>query len=242
MYKFRTLANDDALLDTSPIMRAIDFMSTQLEGNPRGIPLTQSGMLSQNIVADAILEIKWPGWTELEIYHGIIPITAADEYHFEPLHLLRQVMFEMGLFRSHRNHLKLSRLGMMLFAERFHCFDAVVHELLFDTHYFNNLRFSSALGGTWNTWLNIIDFEAATGASGKVLTDRIYGSHDAEGAFGPRVSATYNAVLKPLLWTGLLVEHSDFGRTLAKRVFTTTPLWYHYLELDKKRPRLRMMH
>jgi len=61
MYKFRTLANDDALLDTSPIMRAIDFMSTQLEGNPRGIPLTQSGMLSQNIVADAILEIKWPG-------------------------------------------------------------------------------------------------------------------------------------------------------------------------------------
>lgn len=242
MYRFRTLADDDPLLVTSPIMRAIDFMAAQFQQNPKGIPLTKSSALRRTVVAEAISTIQWPDWTEQEIYNGFMPIKIADEYHFEPFWLLRQIMWDMGLFRHYRDHLRLSKVGKELFKGRFKSFDAIVREVIFDAEHFRYLRRQRGILGTWDIWLNVIDIEAQTGISGKALTETLYGPALDDQSYDSRTSALYDGVLQPMVWAGLLDENKDLGRKLAERVYTVTPLWQRYLELDAKKPRLRIVH
>ena len=84
MYGFRTLDANDPVLDQSPLVRALDFLAAKFDGHPNGIPLTKGLAFKRDLVADAIVEIQWPDWTEAEIYHGYMRIKVADEQHFEP--------------------------------------------------------------------------------------------------------------------------------------------------------------
>jgi len=236
------MLDDDPLLDTSPVMRTIDFLAAQFEEHPKGIPLTKSKALRRNVVADAILTIQWPDWTESEIYNGFMPIKIADEYHFQPFCELRHIMWDMGLFRHYRDHLRLSKVGKALFANRFKSFNAITREMIFEAEQFEYSRFNQGILGTWDIWLNVIDIEAQTSVSGKVLTEVFYGPDTIGNIYDPRTSALYDGVLKPLVWAGLLNENKDLGRKLSERVYTTTPLWHRYLELDAKKTRLRVVH
>lgn len=74
------------------------------------------------------------------------------------------------------------------------------------------------------------------------LTETLYGPAQTDGPYDPRMSALYDGVLKPLVWAGLLHENMDLGRALGDRVYVLTPLWRRYLELDPKRPLLRVVH
>ena len=242
MFGFRTLSADDPVLDNSPLMRALDFLKTQFDANPTGILLTKSKALRRATVAEAITTIQWPDWTEREIYNSFMPIKVADEYHFEPFWILRQIMWDMRLFRHYRGHLRLTRAGAALFSDRFKLFDTVAREIIFSAPYFEAARLRGEIFGTWDIWLNVIDIEAATGGAGKTLTEVLFGPDQSAGPYDLRTSALYDGVLKPLIWAGLLDENLDLGRKLADRVFTITPLWRRYLELDPKPPRLRLVH
>ena len=84
MFEFRQISADDPVLDQSPLVRALDFLLAKFDEHPNGIPLTKSLAFKRDLVADAIIEIQWPDWTEQQIYHGYMPIKIADEQHFEP--------------------------------------------------------------------------------------------------------------------------------------------------------------
>ena len=242
MFAFRTLSNDDPLLDSSPLMRALDFLKHQFDQNPKGIPLTKSGAFRRAMVAEAITTIHWPDWTEQEIYHGFMPIKVADEHHFEPLWRLHWILRDMRLVRPYRGHLRITKIGTAMFSSRFQVFDAVARETIFEALHFKYAREDRALMGNWDIWLNVIDIEAQHGISGQDLTAVLFGPLEVGHAFDPRTSALYNGVLTPLVWTGLLQEDMSQGRKLSDRIYMITPLWRRYLELDPKQPRLRVVH
>ena len=242
MYAFNQLESDDPLLETSPVMRALDFLRLQFHNNPSGILLTKSKALRRATVAEAISEIQWPKWTEKEIYHGFMPKKVADEYHFEPFSILHHVLLDMKLIRNYRGRLMLSKSGAAMFVDRFSLFDYVVRGLVFDAPYFEVSRINGDLMGTWDIWLNVLDAEAQYGISGKSLTETLYGPREDDGPFDPRTSRLYDGVLRPLVWTGLLNENTDLGRMLSDRTYTVTPLWKRYLRLDLKTPHLRVVH
>lgn len=242
MYAFRKLSDDDAMLDSAPLMRALDFLRNQFSENPNGIPLTKSKAFRRTLVADAITAIQWPDWTEQEIYHGYMPIKVADEYHFEPFWILHHILLEMKLFRHYQGRLRLSTAGAALFACRFKTYDAIAQEIILRAPYFDSSRTYGSIIGTWDIWLNMLDIEAQHGVSGKCLTEALYGPLEGDSAFDPRTNTLYRGVLTPLIWAGLLDENKELGRKLTERVYSVTPLWTRYLELDLKEPRMRVVH
>lgn len=88
----------------------------------------------------------------------------------------------------------------------------------------------------------MLDFEAQHGVSGKRLTEALYGPLEGDSAFDPRTNTLYKGVLMPLIWAGLLNENMELGQKLTERVYSVTPLWKRYLELDLKQPRMRGVH
>lgn len=242
MFSFRRMEDDDPLLGSSPLMRALDFLKLKFVQYPKGIPLTKSGAFRRAMVANAITMIQWPDWTEKEIYHGFMPIKVADEHHFEPLWRLHWILRDMKVVRPYRGALRLTRAGAAVFSSRFQVFDAVAREIILAARHFEHARENRDLVGNWDVWLNVIDFEAQHGISGKDLTDVLYGPLEVTHPYDPRTSALYDGVLVPLVWTGLLREDMSQGRKLSERIYMITPLWRRYLELDPKRPRLRVVH
>ena len=242
MYGFRTLSGDDPLLYKSPLVRALDFIDKKFDECPKGIPLTKSKAFKRDLVAEAILEIQWPGWTEAEIYHGFMPIKVADEYHFEPFWRLHQHLWYLRLLRHYKGKLMLSKAGRMLFADRFARFSRLVQFILFGDPNMVCSRWKSGLTGNWDIWLNVLDIETTYGASGKQLTETLYGAEDEPNEFDPRTHSLYLWVLDPLMYCGLLEENRDNGRKVVDRIYRKTELWSAYLQLDEKPPILKLAH
>jgi hypothetical protein len=184
---------------------------------------------------------NFPDWTAQEIYNGFGKIRVADEHHFEPLWRMHQLLRDMRLARTYLGHLRMTRAGKELFSRRFRAFDAVTQAVLFEALEFRSERQYHRLMGGWDIWLNVIDIEAQGEVTGRALTEAFYGPVDPTHPYDPKVGAVYSGVLKPLVWSGLLREDMPDGRKVGDRVYTLTPLWKRYLELDQKPPRLRIM-
>lgn len=242
MYNTLTIPSDDPVLETSPLARALDFLAEQFEGDPKGIPLTNSMAFRRDLVAEAIVVVQWPDWTEREIYNGFMPIKVADEHHFEPFWELHYLLLRMKLARHYKGKLVLTKQGKAIFGDRFKRFGAVAQALLFDDSQFAEMRYGRNLMGNWDIWLNVLDVETQNGASGKQITKVLFGPAKDANDFDPCTSDLYYGVLKPLMWCGFLSENMDMGRKLIQRVYTKTPLWQRYFELDPKKPRLRIVH
>ena len=241
MIQFREIPDDDPVLDGSPVLRVLDFLKAQFAQDPKGIPLTKSGAFRRAMVAEAITTIRFPDWTEQEIYREFNKIRVADEHHFEPLWILHSVMRDMRIVRPYLGHLRLTKAGKDLFADRFRTFDVVTRTLLFKADEFGHPRENRNLLGNYDVWLNVIDYEARGGITARALTEVFYGPSDPALVYDPRVGDLYSGVLKPLVWSGLLSENMTGGRKLVDRVYATTPLWSRYLELDPIPPRLRVV-
>ena len=137
MYDFKIIPDDDVMLDSSPLVRMLEFLHTELQKKPKGIALTKSTAFQRRIVAEAISKIQWPDWTEQEIYHGIMPIKVADEHHFRPLLIVHDLLLHIRVVRNYKSRLLLTRKGTATFASRFNSFDIVAQELLFRAPYFD---------------------------------------------------------------------------------------------------------
>lgn len=242
MFEFRELSPDDSTLDVSALVRGLDYLAGRFAEYPDGIALTKGGAFKRDLVADAIIVIQWPGWTEAEIYNGFLPIKVADEKHFEPFWELYSQLVRTKLARHFKGNLVLTKRGKALLQDRFQRFHQVVQDMLFNNQYLFDLQHRRELIGTWDIWLNMIDIVAAHGASGKELTEVLYSQQEETREFDPRTSALYDGVLKPLVRCGLLDESRVNGRKLVERVYSRTPLWVRYLKLDPKKPTLRIIH
>ena len=242
MYGFRTLSGDDPLLDQSPLVRALDFLDKKFDEHPKGIPLTKNRAFKRDLVAEAITEIQWPGWTEAEIFHGFMPIKVANECHFGHFWQLHKHLMDLKLLRHYKGKLLLNKAGRMLFADRFARFNRLVQFILLYDPHMAWWRQKTGLIGNWDIWLNVLDMETTYGASGKQLTETLYGAEDEPNEFDPRTNTLYIGVLEPLMYCGLLEESRDNGRKLVDCIYRKTELWSAYLQLDEKPPMLRLVH
>lgn len=238
MFHFKPLDDHDPLLNTSPLMRALDFLKAEFDENPKGIKLTKSLFLNLKLVERAIVAIDWPDWDVEKIYYRFHKIKVAHEDHFEPLMILHDTLLQLKLVRRYKGHLVLTPLGRTTFQKRFHLFDLIAQTLILQSGFFWHSR--SELMGNWNIWLNVIDFEAKHGISGVDLRTVLYGAP--ELGYDREQSRLYDGVLRPLMWVGLLDEHFDNGRKLTDRIYTHTQLWQKYLQLDDKGPNLRIVN
>ena len=62
MIAFREIEDDDPILALSPLVRALDFLRRELGAYDKGIPLTATMALKPELIARAVIEIKWPDW------------------------------------------------------------------------------------------------------------------------------------------------------------------------------------
>lgn len=242
MYRFRTLSGNGPLLDQSPLVRALDFLDKKFKENPKGIPLTKNMAFKRDLVAEAITEIQWPYWTEAEVYHGFMPMKVANENHFVPFWRLHQHLWNLKLLRHYKGNLMLTKSGRTLFADRFARFNRLVQFVLFHDPHMVCLRQEFELIWNWDICLNVLDIETTNWASGKELTDTLYGAEDEPNEFDPRTSSLYSEVLQPLMYCGLLEEDRSNGRFLVDRIYRKTELWSAYLQLDEKPPMLASVH
>ncbi len=242
MYGFRTLDANDLVLDQSSLVRALDFLAKMFDEHPNGIPLTKGMAFKRDLVAEAIVEIQWPDWTEKRIYGGYAPVKVADEYHFQPFFQLHHNLLDLKLVRHYKGKLLLSKTGKALFADRFARFDRLAQYVLFEDPHRLFMRQEYGVFGNWDVWLNVMDIETTHGATGKHITDTFYGAEDEPNEFDPRTSRLHSSVLEPLIYCGLLDENRDNGRKLVERVYSKTKLWQSYLQLDEKPPMLRIVH
>jgi len=242
MYEFRQISADDPVLETSPLVRALDFLAVKFEENPKGIPLTKGLAFKRDLIAEAIAEIQWPDWTQQEIYHGYMPIKVADEQHFLPFCDLHHHLVNLKLVRRYQGKLLPSKTGKTLFSDRFQRFHRLAQYLLFEDPHRLVMREHHGVFGNWDVWLNVMDIESTHGATGKHLTDTFYGVEDEPNEFDPRTSRFHTHVLEPLIYCGLLDESRETGRKVTERVYTKTKLWQSYLLLDDKPPMLRVVH
>lgn len=242
MIDFRSISSDDPILDQSPLVRALDFLAQRFDEYPNGVPLTKSLAFKRDLVAEAIVEIQWPDWTEERIYGGYAPVKVADEYHFQPFLQLHYHLLDLKLVRHYKGRLLLSKTGNALFTDRFLRFDRLAQYVLFEDPHRLFMRQEYGVFGNWDVWLNVMDIETTHGATGKHITDTLYGAEDEPNEFDPRTSRLHSSVLEPLIYCGLLDENRDNGRKLVDRVYCKTPLWTRYLKLDEKPPMLRVVN
>lgn len=242
MIDFHRIPSDEPILDQSPLVRALDFLAEKFDAHPSGIPLTKSLFFKRDLVAEAILAIQWPDWTEAEIYHGYMRIKVADEHHFEPFRDLHHHLVNLKLVRHYKGKLLLSKTGKALFEDRFERFHRLAQYVLFEDPHRLFMRQEYGVFGNWDVWLNVMDIETTHGATGKHITDTLYGEEDEPNEFDLRTSRLHSSVLEPLIYCGLLDENRDNGRKLVDRVYRKTQLWTRYLKLDDKPPMLRVVH
>ena len=120
MYEVLSIPSDDPMLESSPLVRALDFLAAKFAETPTGIQMTKNMAFRRDLVAEAISIIQWPEWTPQDIYDGYMPVKVADEYHFEPFWELHYLLLRMKLARHYKGKLVLIALdGMMLW--RSHC-------------------------------------------------------------------------------------------------------------------------
>ena len=242
MYGFRKLDANDPVLDSSPLVRALDFLAAKFDELPNGIPLTKGKALKRDLVAEAIFAIQWPDWTEERIYGGYAPVKVADEYHFQPFLQLHHHLLDLKLVRHYKGKLLLSKSGKALFEDRFERFHRLAQYVLFEDPHRLCMRQQYGVFGNWDVWLNVMDIETTHGATGKHITDTFYGTEDEPNEFDPRTSRLRSSVLEPLIYCGLLDESRENGRKLTERVYSKTQLWQRYLQLDEPPPMLRVVH
>jgi len=238
MFRFRTLNDDDPILNASPLIRALDFLCQEFEDNPKGIKLTKNLFFNLKLVERAIPAVDWPDWGVDEIYHRFRRIKVAHEDHFEPLMVLHDALLQLKLVRRHKGCLILTPRGREIIEQRFRLFDLVAQHWILENGFFWRSRMN--LMGNWDIWLNVIDEETRAGTTGCDLRTVFYGPP--EPGYDGVQSDLRNGVLLPLLWVGLMEEHFDNGRRLEDRTYSQTPLWSKYLELDDKGPMLRVVN
>lgn len=242
MFEIRKFSANDPVLDMSPLVRALDFLAAKSQEYPQGIPLTKSLFFKRDLVAEAIVEIQWPDWTEQQIYHGYMPIRVADKHHFEPFRDLHHHLVNLKLVRHYKGKLLLSKAGKTLFADRFERFHRLAQYVLFEDPQRLFMRQEYGVFGNWDVWLNVMGIETTHGATGKHITDIFCGAEDEPNKFDSRTNRLHSSVLEPLIYCGLVDENRENGRKLNERVYTKTQLWQSYLKLDEKPPMLRIVH
>jgi len=227
MIRFQSISDDDPVLAHSPMVRgAIKTLDYVTKHGPIG--LTPSKNFKRYFVNWAVKEFEWPGWTEEELFSRS---KVLNEYDFQPLALLHDLLIHLKMGRHYRNAFRITKAGQELVGRPGKLFGILTPFYVFEVNH--GYRTSEKLPGNWDIFLNVLNVEAEDGISVDELRRILYGPRpsDQQG-FDIVPHILFEQVFRPLNWTGLLSEHRSGHDFLRDRVYIKTPLWKAALKLE----------
>ena len=232
MIEFQRVSDDEPSLVFSPLLRG--FLKTfEYLAAHGSIGLTASKGFKRNFVHWAAAEFDWPGLREADLF---AVNKVLNEQDFMPLVDIHFLLTTLKMGRHYKGQFKLTKAGSELAQQPGRLFSIITPFYLFEIDHSGwPRRADEPLLGNWDVFLNVINVEAAVGATGADLRRALFG--DPEPSPLPRydetMGALYIQVLRPLLWTGLLEEtRPEKSFRSQDSVFSKTPLWRTSLKLE----------
>lgn len=192
-----------------------------------GLGLTPGGALKRVHVTWAAESFAWPGHTPDELYRVNKVLNEEDLF---PLWLLHRVLLHTKHARHYRKAFQPTKTGRALIGAPHRAFNEFVPRFLLEVDHAAIGRGQSAIPGRLADYLDVLNLEANDWIGIEALTERILGP--APGSWDPRPSSIYVEVLRPLVWSGLLLEKSHGSR---ENTIMKSPLWREALELASNR-------
>ena len=228
MIEFSVLANDNAVMAHSPLLRAAQLTLQYAQDNG-SIPLTPSKAFKRVFVHWAAEHFDWPNMSYDELFSVN---KVLNEYDFAPLELLHFLLIELKLARHYKGQFKITKRGAELLASPAQLLSTLVPFYIFNMDHSSYSRSGEQALGTWDVWFNILNVEVENAATELELYEVFYSPLGDEPMAWRATSAFYSCVLRPLCWAGLLLEHKDKGSKRSDAVYLKTPLWPAWLQLD----------
>ena len=229
MFPFKTIADDAPALVHSPLLRAVLLTISYIDENGP-IELTPSRALKRYFVTWAADNFNWPHYTAEELY---AVNKVLNEHDFSPLMTVHDLLLNTKLARHYRGTLKLTALATDLKTQPGKLWRLLATQLLFFTDHSLYLRSGQLFAGDWFTYVNMINIEAEAGVSPERLGSLLYGVEETRlrGEEFDKLFVLYAHVLRPLAWSGLLLEHVTGKGFERREMYFKTPLWAAALSL-----------
>ena len=230
MIEFRLLPDDHPDLQHSPLLRAaLLTLNYAREHGP--IPITKTKAFKRVFVHWAAEHFAWPDHRieELLRYQKVL-----NEQDFLPLELLHYLLVQLKMGRHYKDQFRITKRGLDLAQSPGRLFAELIPFYVLRVDHSGYSRISEPPFGKWDVWLNVINMEADHGSTERQLYSVFYGEEANWDNAGWREMAAFSScVLKPLEWSGLLLQQREetADRRHTYHVFKT-PLWRSVLKLD----------
>lgn len=232
MIEFRPLPDDHPDLAHSPMLRAA-LLTLRYAQEHGSIGLTQTKAFKRVFVHWAVESFAWPGKSAEEMFRFS---KVINEYEFPPLEVLHYLLITLRLGRHFKGSFRVTKRGAELSRAPGRLFAELVPFFLLRVDHASYARFDDRPFGKWDVWMNVINVEADQGTTERALFKAFYGEeHDWDNAGWREMAAFSACVLRPLEWSGLLVETEERGATRSTHHVFKTPLWRSALRLDTDR-------
>lgn len=188
-----------------------------------GLALTPGGALKRVHVTWAADAFDWPGHTPDELYRVNKVLNEEDLF---PLWVLHQLLIHTKHARHYKSAFRPTRAGRALIGAPHRAFNEIVPRFLFGVDHAAMGRGRSAIPGRLGHYLDVLNLEAGNSIEINALINLALGP--AQGEYDPRPSSLYVEILRPLIWSGLLLETGHGSRDNA---IMKSPLWHVALDL-----------
>ncbi|PKQ10803.1 MAG: hypothetical protein CVT70_17725 [Alphaproteobacteria bacterium HGW-Alphaproteobacteria-1] len=229
MIEFRTLPDDHPDFAHSPLLRAA-LLTLRYALDHGAIGLTKTKAFKRVFVHWAVENFDWPGRSAEEMfrYNKVI-----NEYEFPPLEVLHYLLITLRLGRHFKGEFRLTKRGAEHAQTPGRLFAELIPFFLFQIDHASYARFDERPFGKWDVWMNVTNVEADHGTTERALFAAFYGKeHDWDNAGWREMAAFSSCVLRPLEWSGLLVQTREEREGKHIHHVFKTPLWRSVLKLD----------
>jgi hypothetical protein len=188
-----------------------------------GLGLTPGRALKRVHVNHAAEVFDWPGHTPQELYRVNKVLNEEDVFPLWVLHHLLRTRHA-----RHANKMFLpTKAGRALIDAPSRAFNEIVPRFLLEIDHAAMGRGWTGISGRLAEYLDALNLASGDWIEVTALTERMLGPAEGQ-TWDPRAIDFYVAVLRPLVWSGLLLEE-DGGRSKSRVM--KSPLWHEALVL-----------
>jgi hypothetical protein len=189
-----------------------------------GLALTPGGALKRVHVNHAAEVFDWPGHTPEELYRINKVLNEEDVF---PLWVLHQFLLHTRHARHSNKMFQPTKAGRALIDAPSRAFNEIVPRFLLEVDHAAMGRVRNDIPGRLAEYLDDLNLAAGDWIGVKALTEKIIGPAR-DPNWDSRPLDLYVAVIRPLVWCGLLLEE-DGGRSNSRVM--KSPLWHEALAL-----------
>lgn len=172
-----------------------------------GLGLTTGGALKRVHVNAAAEAFDWPGYTPQELFRVNKVLNEEDVF---PLWALHRLLLHTRHARHSNRMFQPTKAGRGLIDAPSRAFNEIVPRFLLEVDHAAMGRVWTAIPGRLAEYLDALNLAAGEWICVRELTERLLGPAR-DQAWDPRPLNLYVAVIRPLVWCGLLLEADGGG-------------------------------